>query len=76
MPDNIELEQLTATDSITFTKRVVTGVLLTLSLTSPLIWGMINENQTPGWVQITDGAGQTWTQVNDGTTSDWTQIPN
>ena len=60
------LEQLTPTDSITYTydsHANVTGILLTLSLTSPLVWGMINDNQSAGWVQITDGAAGTWTKV-------------
>lgn len=44
-------------DNITFTvdtKGVVTGVLLTISLTSPLVWEQINNDQSPNWVEIKD----------------------
>jgi hypothetical protein len=46
------------------TKVFVTGVSAIGSVTSPLIWQQINDNQTPNW-----------TQVNDGNTVVWTQIP-
>jgi hypothetical protein len=34
------------------TKAFVTGVSAVGSVTRPLIWQQINDNQTPNWVQI------------------------
>ena len=44
-------------DNITYTvdaKGIVTGVLLTISLSSPLVWEQINDDQSPNWVEIKD----------------------
>lgn len=44
-------------DNITYTvdtSGIVTGVLLTISLSSPLVWEQINDDQSPNWVEIKD----------------------
>ena len=44
-------------DNITYTvdtSGIVTGVLLTISLSSPLVWQQINDDQSPNWVEIKD----------------------
>ena len=52
-----------------------TGVQATGSVGSALIWGQINDNQTPNWVAVNDSQAVTWAQVNDGNTVTWVQIP-
>jgi hypothetical protein len=64
------------TTSVRFGARVfLTGVSAIGSVTSPLVWQQINDNQTPNWVPVNDAQAGTWTQVNDGNTVVWTQIP-
>ena len=44
-------------DNMTYTvdtSGIVTGVLLTISLSSPLVWQQINDDQSPNWVEIKD----------------------
>lgn len=50
-------ESVAATDTITYTvdtKGIVTGVLLTIGLSSPLVWEQVNDDQSPNWVEIKD----------------------
>ena len=50
-------EAAIASDNITYTvdtSGIVTGVLLTISLSSPLVWDQINNDQSPNWVEIKD----------------------
>jgi hypothetical protein len=54
---------------------LVTGVQATGSVTTPLVWGVINDNQTPNWVTIDDSQSTTWSAINDGNTVVWVQIP-
>jgi hypothetical protein len=53
----------------------VTGVQATGYIASVLVWGIINDNQTPNWQTINDSQTGTWVQVNDGNTVTWVEIP-
>lgn len=51
------LESAAVADTITYTvdtKGIVTGILLTISLSSPLVWEQIDNDQSPVWVEIKD----------------------
>jgi hypothetical protein len=41
----------------------VTGVQALGLVTTPLVWGLINENQTPNWVQVVDGNTVLWVEI-------------
>jgi hypothetical protein len=52
-----------------------TGVQGNGYVTSVLVWGIIDENQTPDWVPVDDSQTSTWVQINDGNTVTWVEIP-
>jgi hypothetical protein len=56
-------------------KVFVTGVQAAGLVTTPLVWSVINDNQTPNWVPIDDAQSTGWAQINDGNTVVWAQIP-
>ena len=56
-------------------KVFVVGVQAAAVVTTPLVWGVINDNQTPNWVPVNDTQSGNWVQINDGNTVIWTQIP-
>jgi hypothetical protein len=53
----------------------VTGVQAIGLVTTPLVWSVINDNQTPNWVTIDDSQSITWSAINDANTVVWVQIP-
>jgi hypothetical protein len=56
-------------------KVSVTGVQAAALVTTPLVWSVINDNQTPNWIPVDDTQSDSWVQVNDGNNVVWTQIP-
>jgi hypothetical protein len=52
----------------------VTGVSCQAQVGTVLVWGVIDDNQTPNWQNITDSQSPNWAVVNDGNTVTWTQI--
>ena len=56
-------------------KVSVTGVQATGSITSVLVWGQINDNQTPNWVDVNDSQSVTWSAISDTQTPNW-QVVN
>jgi hypothetical protein len=52
-----------------------TGVSAQCTVSSTLVWGLIDDNQTPNWQNVNDSQTSNWVQVNDGNTVLWVQIP-
>ena len=52
----------------------LTGVQAVGYVGNTLVWGLINEAQTPNWVAVNDSQTPTWVLVNDGNTVLWTEI--
>ena len=50
------------------------SVQATGAVSGVLVWGVINDNQTPNWQNVDDSQTQNWVTVNDGNTVVWTQI--
>ena len=81
VPVEVNVTGVSATGSIgtvTFQAAAnvtLTGVQATGYITSVLVWGIIDANQTPNWVQVNDSQTVTWVQVNDGNTVTWVAIP-
>jgi hypothetical protein len=81
LTQNIRVTGLTATGQVgTATvvagcKVIVTGVQAAALVTTPLVWSVINDNQTPNWTPVNDTQTDSWVQVNDGNNVVWTQIP-
>jgi hypothetical protein len=44
-------------------------------VSTPLVWGLINDGQTPNWQDVNDSQTGNWVQVVDGNTVTWVQIP-
>lgn len=66
-------------DNITYTvdaKGIVTGVLLTVSLSSPNVWGKVNDDQTPNWTRINDNSNPDWVSIDNVTNPNWVSIKN
>jgi hypothetical protein len=42
---------------------------------SALVWGPVNEGQTPNWQPVNDSQSGNWTPVVDGNTVVWVEIP-
>ena len=51
-----------------------TGVSATGYVRSVLVWGLIDDSQTPNWVNIDDSQTITWSEVDDAQTPDWLDI--
>jgi len=49
----------------------VTGVQATGYIGPALVWGVINDNQTPNWQTIDDSQSVTWSAINDAQTPNW-----
>jgi hypothetical protein len=50
-------ETVAASDNMTFTvdtRALPTGILITISVTNVNVWGNIDDNSNPNWVQIND----------------------
>jgi len=50
-------ESMAAADNMTFTvntRALPTGILITISVNNVNVWGNINDNSSPNWVQIND----------------------
>jgi hypothetical protein len=54
---------------------VPTGVVGQGAVTRPLIWGIIDESQTPAWQGINSSQIDVWVPVNDNQPSSW-QVVN
>lgn len=52
----------------------VTGVLIAIGLTSPLVWGVIDDGQTPTWVVINNTQALAWSGIDTTQASGWVQI--
>lgn len=78
---NIRVTGLTATGVVQTTSVVAgckvfaAGVQAAALVTTPLVWSVINDNQTPNWTPVNDTQAGSWIPVNDGNTVIWTQIP-
>lgn len=55
-------------------KVSVTGVQATGSITSVLVWGVINDNQTPNWVDVNNSQSVSWSAISDAQTPAWVAV--
>ena len=52
----------------------VTGVLIGIGLTSPLVWGIIDDGQTSGWVAVTNTQSAGWAAIDDSQSVSWVPV--
>ena len=52
----------------------VTGVSATGAVGSVLVWGIIDDSQTPSWATISTSQTSGFSEIDDAQTPDWTQI--
>jgi hypothetical protein len=66
--------QIGTTSVVAGCKVFVVGVQAVAVVTTPLVWSVINDNQTPNWVPVADSQTGNWAQVNDNQTPNWTPV--
>jgi hypothetical protein len=54
----------------------VTGVSATGIVAQVLVWGLIDDNQNPNWVQITTTESPTWANITTSENPTWVEIPS
>ena len=52
----------------------VTGVSAQGQVGNLLVWGPVDDNQTPNWQNVNDAQSVSWVAVNNGNTVTWVQI--
>ena len=55
-------------------KVSVTGLELTSAVGTVLIWGEVDDDQTPNWSEINDGVSDGWSTIDDSQTPNWDEI--
>ena len=55
-------------------KVVLVGVQALGVVTTPLVWGIINDNQTPNWQPVNDSQSGVWADINDTQTPSWQPV--
>ena len=50
------------------------GQQLTISLTSPTVWGEVDDSQTSGFTPVTDSQTANWSEVSDTQSSNWEEV--
>lgn len=73
------LEATSATELLTYTvdtTGIVTGILIEIGLSSPLVWQWINNGQSTSWTAIQPPVSVAWQSINNEQSAGWTEINN
>ena len=55
-------------------QAIVIGVQAVGFISTPLVWGIINENQMPSWQGISEGQTPSWSQITESQTPSWAVV--
>jgi hypothetical protein len=55
-------------------KVTLVGVQAAGIVATPLVWGLVDDSQTPNWQPVNDTQSGVWTTINDAQTPNWQAV--